>query len=487
MNSCSSTHGSHPRRTTDRAAATAALILLAVFLPAGGCGDDAESTAEADPADDGVVLLYSGNNDGVLAACGCPGNPSGGFAKRQGLVERYRATRPNVLVVDAGNLFPERKNETKVAYLARAAERAGYDAIGLGVAEFLLGAERLREMQKEHGLPFICSNVRDDSGRLVGAPHVVCEKGGLKIGMFAVIADWAYGFPRLEWREGLEIEDPTVAARREVEALAGCDAIVAVSHQPLYRTRAFAREVEGIDVIIFGHEPKTLKTPERVGPKPADGPDDRPLLVGTGEAGNFLGALTLRRAEGGMLETNHNVTFLSAQVPGAEWVEMLYWDYVKEAKAKPPPSWDTPVPTRFESSQACGECHEPEYEQWKTTRHAHAFKPVRKAGRHEDPECVLCHTMGFGRKGGFVSMEETPALGRVTCQGCHVVTSDHEEKGVKPDPKMNISSRLCMSCHGPIQSPEFDYFVYKPKILHHPRSPEDGDADDRPPSQAAEE
>jgi hypothetical protein len=25
-----------------------------------------------------------------------------------------------------------------------------------------------------------------------------------------------------------------------------------------------------------------------------------------------------------------------------------------------------------------------------------------------------------------------------------------------------------MSCHGPVQSPNFDYFVAKPKILHLP-------------------
>jgi len=31
-----------------------------------------------------------------------------------------------------------------------------------------------------------------------------------------------------------------------------------------------------------------------------------------------------------------------------------------------------------------------------------------------------------------------------------------------------INSRLCMSCHGPVQSPEFDYFTYKPRIVHKP-------------------
>ncbi|MCX5649208.1 MAG: hypothetical protein NTX40_08955, partial [Planctomycetota bacterium] len=83
------------------------------------------------------VLLFSANNDGIIAACGCPGNPSGGFAKRQGLVEQYRRTCRNVLLVDPGDLLPDHKNETLVKYLGRGAARAKYDAIGLGDQEFL--------------------------------------------------------------------------------------------------------------------------------------------------------------------------------------------------------------------------------------------------------------------------------------------------------------------------------------------------------------
>jgi len=163
------------------------------------------------------------------------------------------------------------------------------------------------------------------------------------------------------------------------------------------------------------------------------------------------------------------MTELSAHVPDAPWVMDLYWAYVKEAKDKPPPDWlDTPIPTAWDPAEACGKCHPAEYRHWKTTRHARSYESIRKVRRHEDPECVLCHTMGFGRKGGFVSPAETPALGRVTCQACHVVAADHADKKIKPQPKITIHSRLCMSCHGPIQSPDFDYFVYKPKILHRP-------------------
>jgi hypothetical protein len=445
-----------------RGAGAVSGLACLLLLAAAGCKPATKTSAAAAPSaagDAAVVVLFAGNNDGVLAACGCPGNPSGGFAKRQGLIEQYRRARPHVLVVDAGNLFPERKHATKVEYLAKAAGRAGYDALALGVAEFLLGADRLRELHARYDLPFLCANVRDASGDLVVPPHVIREKAGLRIGIFAVIGDWTYGFPRLEWRKGLQVEDPLAAARREAEALASCDLVIAVSHQPIAETRRLAAQVEGLDVVIVGHEPTVVKKPEKVGGA---------VLVGAVDWGNFLGALTLRRAPDGARPAACDVTFLSARVPGAKWVEDLYWQYVREAKEKPPPTWDTPVPAVYEPSKACAKCHKAEYAQWKTTGHARSYEPILEAGRQDDPECLMCHTMGFGRPGGFVSMNRTPGLGRATCQACHVVTSDHKKKGVKPEPKINISSRLCMSCHGPIQSPDFDYYVYKPKILHRP-------------------
>jgi hypothetical protein len=427
-------------------------VLLAVlpFFTAG---------CEPNDADARPVILYAADNQGVLAACGCPSNPSGGFAKRQGLLEQYRRTRRHVLMVDAGNLMPDHRSAVKVTYLARALARADYDAVGLGETEFLLGVERLRDLRKQYDLPFVCANVRTADGEPVAETHLVREVGGVRVGITSVIADRAWGFPRREWRDGLTVEPPADAARREVPTLADCDVVVVLAHLDLAASEALAREVDGIDLLVAGRTYDLLRTPRRVGGT---------LLVAPGPAGRVLGCVTLARAaDGGGLRLEHDVTVLSAQIPDAKWVMDLYWKYVAEAKDAPPPDWNqTPIPPRFETAEACKECHAQAYAQWRTTAHAHAYESVRKAGRHRDPECLLCHTMGLGREGGFVSMEKTPGLGRVTCQACHVVTSDHKEKGVKPDPRMAISSRLCMSCHGPVQSPDFDYYQYKPKIVH---------------------
>ena len=445
----------HRRSPTWLSRAPIAAALLGLALAAlGANGRGCEPAAK----DSRPVLLYSADNQGVIAACGCPSNPSGGFAKRQGLIESFRRTRPGVLVVDAGNFFPDYKFPVKVKYLAKGLARGAWDAIGLGDQEFLLGPQALEDLRRDYGLPLICANVRREGGDLVVPAHVVREIGGARVGIFAVIADEAVGWPPREWRQGLTVEPPVEAARREVKALEGCDLIVALSHQGLPESRDLAAKVPGIDVVVCGAARELLRVPEKVG---------QTLVVSTGESGRVLGALSVDRREGGKPRLAGEMIELSARVPEAPWAMDLYWQYVKESKDAPPPDWGlTAIPARFETAEACKECHALEYAHWQTTRHARAYASIKRARRHEDPECLLCHTMGLGREGGFTSMAKTPGLGRVTCQACHVVAADHHEKKIKPEPEIYISSRFCMSCHGPVQSPDFDYFVYKPRIVH---------------------
>jgi len=432
----------------------AALCAAAACAAANGPGCEPPKTPPR------AVLLYSADNQGVLAACGCPSNPSGGLAKRQALIEQYRRTRPHVVVVDAGDVFPDRPSPIKVKYVAMVLGRARWDAIGLGDQEFALGVPRLLELAREHNLPLVCSNVRDEGGNFVVARHVIRDVAGCRIGIFSVVADEDYGWPPLEWRKGLKVEPPIEAARREVKDLASCDLLVALSHQSIYDTRQLAAQVPGIHLIVSGHDPAILPRGQRIGDT---------LLVATGEVGRVLGAVSIEGVQQGTPLLVNEMTELSARVPDASWVMDLYWKYVAESKDKPPPDWNlTPVPERYETAEACLKCHPAEYKDWKATRHARAYESIKKARRQDDPECILCHTMGYGRQGGFVSMAKTAGLGRVTCQACHVVTSDHADRNIKPEPKINIHSRLCMSCHGPVQSPDFDYFVAKPKILHRP-------------------
>ncbi len=439
-------------------ALAAAAVVVGVLLA--GCESPVERSIQ--PVRRGsLTVLFAADNQGVLSSCGCPTNPSGGFAKRQTIIDKYRGVRPDVVVVDAGDMFPERPNPMKVTYLAMALGRAKYDAVALGDQEFALGVSRLRSLASEYRLPLVCANVRDEAGSLVFPAHVVRVAGGRRIGIFAVIADQAYGFPPREWRQGLKVEPPLEAARREVRELAGCDLIIALSHQPLADTQELARSVPGIRVVVSGHDDAVLRTPLKVGDA---------TIVATGPIGRLLGALTFEHGPDGDLEPTMTMMGLSERaVRDSPWVMDLYWKYVRKARGEAPPEWALPAqPAAYESAEACAKCHEKEHKQWLSTRHANAYASIKRKGRHEDPECILCHTMGYGREGGFISLDETPVLARVTCQACHPVLSTHHDKNVKTEPRRDINARLCLACHGLVESPDFDYRTYRPKIFHGP-------------------
>jgi hypothetical protein len=442
----------------------AALLAAIVVL---GCESAAER-AIVPVAPGSLTLLFSADNQGVLSACGCPSNPSGGLAKRQTIIDKYRRVRPDALMLDAGDLFPERPNAVKVDYLMIALGKARYTAIAVGDQELGMGLPLLRKMVEQHGLPLISANVRGSDGKLLFPGHVIAEAGGRRVGVFAVLSDKIPSHADYDWRKGLTIDPPIDAARREVKALAGCDVVVALSHQTLEETKALAAAAPGITVIVSGHDPAIFREPGKAGGA---------MLVGTGPVGRVLGALTFAPKDAPAAAPKgepqppvaHALSPLSEKVQDCRWVMDLYWAYVKKAKGEPPPPWFlTPPPPRYEPPEDCEKCHKHQYAAWLTTGHSHAYATIKKVKRHEDPECVLCHTMGYGRKSGFFTIEETPGLANVSCQTCHPVTADHYVKKAAILPKDNINARLCISCHGLIESPNFDYYKYLAKVSHGP-------------------
>lgn len=94
----------------------------------------------------------------------------------------------------------------------------------------------------------------------------------------------------------------------------------------------------------------------------------------------------------------------------------------------------------------------------------------------KEASCLPCHVTGYGKPGGFVSIEETPELAGVQCEMCHGPGSiyarmmlkkkgtykraDYIEKGglTLPSEKNNV----CVSkCHNPkspfVYSLDFDF------------------------------
>jgi hypothetical protein len=180
--------------------------------------------------------------------------------------------------------------------------------------------------------------------------------------------------------------------------------------------------------------------------------------------GEKFGVLTLTvNAKGEVVHSRHEWIPLGNEIDEDQRVRRVLDTYdVKVARyyqesVKPLPG------TTYLGVSGCTECHQPFVEHWEKTRHSHAFASLEKVGKSSDPECIVCHSVGFGEKGGFFSLESTPGLANVQCEECHGLNREHvsDFSAMRP-----VTETVCLKCHTKANSPEFNYSEYVIKINH---------------------
>jgi hypothetical protein len=129
----------------------------------------------------------------------------------------------------------------------------------------------------------------------------------------------------------------------------------------------------------------------------------------------------------------------------------------------------------YVGAKKCKMCHIKQYKAWQKTSMADSFENLKpgvkaeakkKAGLDPDKDythdegCLKCHTTGYGKPGGFVSIEETPKLAGVQCEGCHGPGSEYKNimkknKEYKLDEvkaagliRPEEDEAGCLACHG---------------------------------------
>jgi hypothetical protein len=106
----------------------------------------------------------------------------------------------------------------------------------------------------------------------------------------------------------------------------------------------------------------------------------------------------------------------------------------------------------------CGICHPDAHAAWAETSHARAFETLRAIGMHRNPQCLPCHTVGYGLPNGFQNEASTPHLAGVQCESCHGPAGDHLSNPRDPSlrPTVTIASEVCGGCHNGFHHPTFD-------------------------------
>jgi hypothetical protein len=132
----------------------------------------------------------------------------------------------------------------------------------------------------------------------------------------------------------------------------------------------------------------------------------------------------------------------------------------------------TQLSYKFTGAIQCRGCHTDVFNRWRETRHAHAMTSLVKKEKQAESSCVRCHSTGFQRPSGFISLEVTPDLADVQCEQCHGPGSLHilyQKTGEAGLVDMsvatientkgygNVSTSVCLHCHTPERDDDFSY------------------------------
>jgi 2',3'-cyclic-nucleotide 2'-phosphodiesterase (5'-nucleotidase family) len=240
-----------------------------------------------------LVLLFTGDNQGEIAPCGCKDEPQGGLARRKTALELERSQGLPLVLMDAGNaLFKEttRREDPLVQHRAELVleqmEALGTVAMAVGERDLSHGLTYLQKATRARSkkMKLLSANLVDKAGKAPFAASMVVEAGGVKVGVVGVSPE---GTPAGE--PGLTGRPPREAALAEAHKLRQSrkvDVVVVLAAIPYKEAVKLALLAnDAVDFVVQSHDAKGIGIGELVGSHAAVFP--------AGERGKQLARLEL--------------------------------------------------------------------------------------------------------------------------------------------------------------------------------------------------
>jgi len=456
-----------PRETDKLIALTSGIgrrPLAAILLVASGCCPDPAGPGGHRPAgpttapapvpvrpfrfaDPDFLLLVTGGTHGMLEVCNCSGPMPGGLARRSGLVRSYRAAFDRTVLIDTGDVFWVDPDDVRNDYVLKGYKVIGYDAVALGDQELAAPADRLGRLLAQADLPYLATTVSPTGAATVAAIERTWPRAKL-----AVVADLRKSsllFVSPERVKQLSLRPPAQLAER-IARLKQAGYVVVVAAHMDEEELAIAAAGSQADLLIRGHTTRSEKALLRVAGKPV-------VKVGGYET---LGAVAVKVRDGRIVDIDYRSEVIDTRWPLDKRLLEVYQAYAHAAMRRALDAKRTEG-LDYVSSAACGKCHPRQLASWRKTPHAHAWQTLQKVKRTGDPNCLMCHTSGFGTKKGFYTFRKTPKLAGVNCQDCHRFNvAEHHEKSFKIP---RVGEDVCTTCHTPVTDPKFSF---KKKLPH---------------------
>jgi hypothetical protein len=342
--------------------------------------------------------------------------------------------------------------------MMQALARMNYDAITLGDKDLLYGNGFLNGIPD---IPWVAANLQLE-GLTLPPSRTKVLANGLKVFITAV-ADPDLFYASSD--SNLKLTDPLAALRQQIDTTRKSespDLIVVLTHMPRDKGIKFL-EVSVVDIVINGHIEKDSDLIDMVPVEKAG-----KIFVAPGPLGQKMGELRVRINPDGGKTFQQKMVRLGSKAPMDPEMTQLYDVYNAEveelfmatlaAKRKQKKN------RVYATDQTCLTCHAKEHDVWSKTGHSRAYAALEEANKSFDPECLACHTTGFGKPGGFISEIDTPKLKNVQCEICHGPRLEHSQN---PQGGFAKEAReACGKCHVKKHSPKFNFGQYWPRIRH---------------------
>ena len=386
------------------------ILILSVLLPAAVSGSNVHGRS--------LNILYTGGLDGELEPCGCsPKTDYGGLARISGYISANRKTLSPYLLMDAGNFSGKDtpQGRLKAETLLQSFAAMKYDVIAVQKNEAEFTGNFISSLIEKYKIPFVSNSnhykLSISKTRNTLHVHVSADPGDIEENQFNIL----------------------------------------LTDLPLSE----CKEMQGWDVIITSSG-EILEEPLSL---------NNTIIVTGYPKGKKLGILTLHiGANGKTTGFEHRWQPLGTDIEEDKKIRQILNEYDARVAALLKATKKPLKVTSYLGIAKCAECHQLFVDTWNKTGHARALLSLRNTGKSSDPECLVCHTVGFGEDGGFHSMDTTPGLANVQCEACHGAGRDHLTNYYKP--MRQVTEAVCKRCHTKDKSPDFSYKDYLEKIKH---------------------
>ena len=404
---------------------------------------------------------------GYILPCGCSSPQLGGLERRYNFLQALKGRGWPVVALDLGDIpqkhgpvsLPNLQGLIKYRYSMQALKTMGYAAVSFGEYEASLPlVEAFAAWAIQDNVPrFVSANLVEPNFKEFVHPWYLASTPDSKVsvGVTAVVG------PTVQAQ--ITRDDPGVQFAATDKSLPGVlkemaakkvDLRVVLYHGSMHTPAPGFKEAEAlalakaypeVDLILCLSE-SDLPAAAPTVVKHADG--RQTMLVSLGHKSKYVGVAGIFPTGNDAMpwevryqlaemtedlgtpkdkEKGHKIVELMEQYT-AELKKDHYLEKVQGMKHVLQVAVPGAEPT-YVGSAKCGECHESAYNIWEKTPHAKAYQTLVGAKhpslRQYDPECIVCHTVGFGYQSGFTTAEKTPKLLNVGCESCHGLGSEH--------------------------------------------------------------